>query len=438
MNAYSTSWTSIWSGYGKIFWLWLLLGTSQPSSGISYYQHVEPILEKHCVQCHQAGEVGPFALDTLAAARQHAQQIVAVTQARYMPPWKPVEPGLRFRHERRLTEAEIGVLANWVKTGMRAGVARRKVNGRKAAMTPADRTWTMPRPFVIPAEGEDPYRCFVVPTGEKEVRYIHSFAFQPGNRRVVHHALFFFDLGGAARRLDEEAEGEGYPCFGSPGFLPAGSLGGWSPGYSRLTMPPGTAVRVPPGADLVMQLHYQPTGRPEEDQSRLYVYFAPGPPARRLIDIGLSSRDIDIPAGEADYRVTDWFETPVDVDLWQIIPHAHLLAREMRAWFVDPEGQRHPVLTITDWDFNWQDIYQLEKPLRLRAGSRLEMEIRYDNSAANPRNPNSPPQRVGWGPGVKDEMAGMHWNVTVVDEAQDLAELTHSLWGKMMRSLQGR
>lgn len=390
------------------------------------------------MQCHQAGEVGPFALDTLAAARQHARQIVAVTRARYMPPWKPVAPGLRFRHERRMTAAEIGVLENWVKTGMRAGVARKGGRARKEPVAAADRTWTMRQPFRIPAEGEDPYRCFVVPTGEKEARYIHSFAFQPGNRRVVHHALFFFDLGGAARRLDAEAEGEGYPCFGSPGFLPAGSLGGWSPGNGRLTMPPGTAVRVPPGADLVMQLHYQPTGREEEDQSRLEVYFAAGPPERRLIDIGLSSRAIDIPAGAADYRVTDWFETPVDVDLWQIIPHAHLLARELRAWYVDPEGGKHPVLTITDWDFNWQDIYQLEKPLRLRAGSRLEMEIRYDNSAGNPRNPNSPPQRVGWGPGVKDEMAGMHWNVTVVDEARDLGELTHSLWGKMMRSRQGR
>jgi hypothetical protein len=77
-------------------------------------------------------------------------------------------------------------------------------------------------------------------------------------------------------------------------------------------------------------------------------------------------------------------------------------------------------------------------PLKLKAGTRLEMEIVYDNTVANPRNPNRPPQRVVWGPGTADEMAGMHWNVTVDDEAKDLEDLTHSLWGKMIRSIRQR
>jgi hypothetical protein len=103
-----------------------------------------------------------------------------------------------------------------------------------------------------------------------------------------------------------------------------------------------------------------------------------------------------------------------------------------------PTGLRKTVLTITDWDFNWQDIYQLKTPLAMKAGTILEMEIEYDNSAKNPRNPNRPPKRVLWGPGTADEMAGVHWNITVDDEARDLEDLMHSLWGKMMRMIRQR
>ncbi len=301
-----------------------------------------------------------------------------------------------------------------------------------------DQRWRASTSYEVAGEGQDQYRCFVVPSGLDEARYIDGFEFLPGNRRVVHHALIFFDLSGAARKMDAEAEGPGYPCFGTPGFLPVASLGGWSPGNGRLTMPSGTAIRAPKGADVVFQIHYHPSGKTEWDQSEVAVYFAKQAPKRKLLDIALTSKAIDIPAGQADYKVRDWFEVPVDVTLQQIIPHAHFVARAARAWVIFPGGLKKSVLTITDWDFNWQDIYQLKAPLALKAGTRLEMEILYDNSAKNPRNPNRPPQRVVWGPGSADEMAGMHWNVTVDNEARDLEDLTSSLWGKMIRTIRQR
>jgi hypothetical protein len=293
----------------------------------------------------------------------------------------------------------------------------------------------MAAPFAIDAEGGDAYRCFVLPGNQSAARWIDGFEFRPGNRRVVHHALVFFDLSGAARRLDAEAPGPGYPCFGTPGFLPTASLGGWSPGNGILRMPAGTAVRMPAHADVVLQIHYHPTGKPEADQSEVGVFFKNAPPERKLLDVALTSKQIDIPPGASNYRVRDHFELPVDVTLHQLIPHAHFLARQARAWAVFPNGTRKTVLTILDWDFRWQAIYQLREPLRFPAGTRLEMEFVYDNTSRNPRNPNSPPKRVTWGPGSNDEMAGMHWNVTVDDEARDLEDLTSSLWGKMMRGI---
>ncbi len=422
----------------KIFWLSLLLAKSLPSSAATYTRDVAPILEKHCVQCHREGEVGPFALDTYETARKHARQVALAATTGFMPPWKPVTPSLAFHRERKLTATEKATIQAWATAGAPKGEAATVPSTTPSAPVQPDRVWTMAEPYPVPAAGEDQYRCFVVPTQNTEPCYVDSFAFQPGNRRVVHHALMFFDLSGAARRMDAAADGPGYPCFGTRGFLPTSSLGGWSPGNGFLQMPPGTAVRVPPGADLVLQIHYHPTGKPEADQSSVAVRFSKSPPSKKLLDIPLTSSHIDIAVGTANYRVHDTFELPVDVTLWQVIPHAHFLARRVRAWVTLSSGIRKPILTITDWDFNWQDIYQLKTPLALKAGSTLEMEILYDNTAGNPRNPNRPPKRVVWGPGTADEMAGMHFNVTVDDEAHDLEDLTHSLWGKMIRTIRQR
>jgi hypothetical protein len=126
----------------------------------------------------------------------------------------------------------------------------------------------------------------------------------------------------------------------------------------------------------------------------------------------------------------------VDVELTGVIPHAHYLCREMRGWAVLPSGRRVNLITIPDWDFNWQHHYRYAKPFVLPANTRLEMEFLYDNSAGNPRNPNSPPQRVIWGPGSTDEMAGLHFQVIPV-RAEDTTELGQALWGKIMRELGG-
>jgi len=422
----------------KIFWLSLLLAKSLPSSAATYSRDVAPILDRHCVQCHRAGEVGPFPLDTYEAARKHARQIALAASTRFMPPFKPVPPSLTFHRERRMSSIEIRTLQAWASTGAPRGIKTSIPSRPAAPPPPPSETWRMLSPYDLPADGPDQYRCFVIPTQLKDARYIDAFEFLPGNRRVVHHALMFFDLSGAARKLDAESDGPGYPCFGTPGFLPTSSLGGWSPGNGLLQMPPGTAIKAPAGADLVFQIHYHFTGKPESDTSAVAVRYSEKPPQKKLLDIPLTSKAIDIPAGQSRYEVTDYFELPVDITLWQIIPHAHFIAREVRAWATPPGGLRKPLLTITDWDFNWQDIYQLKTPLHLKAGTLLEMQVRYDNSDANARNPNRPPQRVLWGPGTTDEMAGVHFNVTVDNEARDLEDLTHSLWGKMIRAIRQR
>jgi hypothetical protein len=179
-----------------------------------------------------------------------------------------------------------------------------------------------------------------------------------------------------------------------------------------------------------------PDGKPEQDQFRVGFYFTDQAPVRRVVDVGLASNAIDIPAGDSHYVVRAHFTIPVAIDAVGVIPHAHLLCREMRGWAILPDGRKQWLLNLRDWDFNWQDQFQYARPIRLPADSRIEMEFVYDNSAANPRNPNSPPQRVRYGPGTNDEMAGLHIQSIPV-HMDELQELNQALWGAVMRSVGG-
>jgi len=396
----------------------------------NFSRDVAPILNKHCVTCHRAGEVGPFPLETYDDAAPRAKLIAKVTASRYMPPWKPTHGYGRFKGERRLTQAEIATLDRWAAEGAPNGRARGTVTSTVAReVVRPDLSIMLREPYQLAGDGPDTYRCFVIPFDSREERWVRSVAFVPSNRKIVHHALFF-----TTTRRDLPGD---YPCFGTPGFLPSSSLGGWSPGNAPLEMPEGTAMRLPKDSRVVMQLHFHPTGKPEQEQSTLHLNFAASPPVRHIVDVGLVSRTIDIPPGDASYKVRDHFTIPVNVHAVGIIPHAHYVAREVKGWATLPGGRRVWLLWIRDWDFNWQDRYWYREPLALPEGTRVEMEFTYDNSAANVRNPNLPPQRVTWGPGTTDEMAGLHIQV-IPDREEDLPELGRALWGKVMRMVGGR
>jgi hypothetical protein len=397
----------------------------------TFSRDVAPILYRQCAACHRPGGVAPFSLLTHQDASKRASLIAKVTASRYMPPWLPVEP--RFHDQRRLTAAEIAAIGRWADSGA--------PEGNPAQTPPAPRFaegWQLGKPdleaemraeFAVPADGPDLYQCFAIPSGSRQDRWVRALDIRPGHPQSVHHVLLFQDTTGTARKRDT---GSGYSCFGTPGFLPARGLGGWTPGAIPYQAPKGIPALLHGGADLVLQVHYHPTGKPVTDRTRVALYFTDEKPTRRLMDIPLGSNAIDIPAGERAYKVTDRFTTPVDVDALAITPHAHYICREMVGRAILPDGSRRTLLRIADWNFNWQQQYTYAAPVRLPAGTRIEMEFTYDNSAGNPRNPHSPPQRIVWGPGSADEMAGLHLAVAPAD-ADDAEELSQSLWGKMIR-----
>jgi hypothetical protein len=261
----------------------------------------------------------------------------------------------------------------------------------------------MPSEFEVPADGPDVYQNFVIPLEISEDKLVAGVEFVPGNPRVVHHSLLFLDANGQARKLDAKTPEIGYSTFGGPGFIPTGSIGGWSPGKSPRRLPDGYGRPLRKGSDLVMQIHYHPTGKVERDRSKVAVYFVESP-QHAVEAIWVSSHNHDIPPGESDYRLKSSYALPCDVTMFGVIPHMHLLGQMMKVDAVLPDGTRRDLIDIPRWDFNWQDDYRFAKPLQLPAGTRLEVEASYDNSADNPSNPSSPPKQVTWGEGTNDEM----------------------------------
>jgi hypothetical protein len=402
----------------------------------TFSHDIAPLLYQKCAGCHHTGGVAPFPLLTYSDTAKHAQLIATVTVKRYMPPWLPSAP--RFQHELKLSDAEIALLGRWAADGAPEGNPHETPAAPKFAegwsLGKPDLEAQTPAAFDVPAEGPDLYRCFVIPSPSTRDRWVRALDIRPGDARVVHHVILFQDTTHTARKRDT---GSGYSCFGTPGFLPALGLGGWTPGALPAVNPPDIPELLHGGADFVLQIHYHPTGRAETDRTRLALYFTDAAPKRRMMDIPLNSSRIDIPPGERAYKVSDHFTVPVEVDVLGVIPHAHYVCRRMYAYAVLPDGTRRTLLEIPDWNFNWQQQYRYATPIRLPADTEVQMEFIYDNSSANPRNPNQPPARVQYGPGTQDEMAGLHLQVVPVDP-DDAEELSQALWGKMMRSRVGR
>jgi len=374
----------------------------------TFNKDIAPILYENCATCHRPGEVAPFSLLTYQDAAKRASLIATVTKKHYMPPWKP-EPGYgNFDHVRRLTDDQIAKIQEWAMTGALEGDAADK------PATPAfpsgwqagepDQVLKVSAPYTLAADGRDQFRCFVLPMNLAKGSYVSGAEFRPGNPRVVHHALIFLDSTGTARRLAAASGGVGYPCFGGPGFTGAGLLVGWAPGYTPLPAEPALSQAVRPGTDVVVQIHYHPSGKPEQDQSSIGLKFS-GPPTKGRALLLVVNRYLDIPAGDPHYVVKASVTVPQDAELWGITPHAHYLATDMKVNARLPDGSVIPLIWIKDWDFNWQGQYRYKQPIQLPKGTKIELEYVYDNSAGNPHNPSNPPVHVRFGEQTKDEMA---------------------------------
>jgi mono/diheme cytochrome c family protein len=389
----------------------VLLAGRAAAASPTFGRDIAPLIYKNCAACHRPGGAGPFALLTYADVKKHARQIGEVTRTRYMPPWLPEAAYGSFADERRLSSAEIRTIAEWV--------AAECPEGDQAATPPPHLAegWQLgtpdlivraERPFKVPAGGQDIFWNFILHPNLSRPRYVRAIEIRPGNARQIHHANLMIDRTGS-QRAREASPGAGFAGMDLTLERSVFDLDGhflfWKPGSLPYVSPDGFSWVLNPGNDLILNTHLQPAGREEQEQPSVGLYFTDRPPTHFPLLVQLEHDGaLNIPAGARDFLISDDFELPMDVDVLAIYPHAHYLGKLLEGYATLPGGQKKWLIRIPDWNLNWQAVYRYQEPIFLPKGSIVSMRFRYDNSAANPRNPNQPPRRVESGNRASDEM----------------------------------
>jgi hypothetical protein len=412
------------------------VGATNP---VTFCKDIAPITLNRCAGCHRPGQSAPFGLITYEDVRKHAQAMVEVTGNRYMPPWLPDSSEAEFVGARRLSDAEIQLIAQWHAEGDPEGsptdLPATPIWPEGWQLGEPDLVVTLDRPYTLPASGRDVYRNFVLRLPLRTNEYVSAVEFRPGSR-AVHHAFMRFDRTPTSRRLDGLDGQPGFDGMDTPSSAEGaeGYFLSWQPGKIALRSPENLAWRLTAASDLVLQLHMRATGKAEIIQPTVAFFFTDKPPTAIPFKIALLSYDIDIPPGDREYYVKDEYLLPVDVQVSGLLPHAHYLGKELRAFALLPDGSTKSLLRIRSWDFNWQGDYRFVQPVFLPKGTKLVMDFSYDNSTNNVRNPNHPPKRVRYGLQTNDEMAGLMVQVLLRNRA-DLERISENYQFKVVGNM---
>jgi hypothetical protein len=389
---------------------------------VTFYRNVLPILQDHCQVCHRAQGIAPVAFETYDQTRRYAAAIRVATQNRTMPPWFAVQGIGKFSNDPSLTDAQIATLAAWANAGAPPGETKDAPPPQKWVGR-----WTIPDPDLIlpmtegvelPRDGEVDYTYEIVPTNFKEGRWVQGSQILPGLPQNVHHAVVYVrppeshwlrhaPVGKpfTASMLTTEEDRRDAMWTDSDILLV------YAPGSSPDSWPGGMAKYVPPGSDIVFQMHYTTNGKAGTDVTRIGLRFAKQPLTQRVLTLQLTNDHFLIPPGVPDFRVEAWGTLPNDALLLSFFPHMHLRGKRFEYNIVRSDGSIEPLLRV-NYHFHWQMSYRLAEPLALKAGTKLQAVAWYDNSRDNPHNPD-PDSAVRWGEQTSDEMMVGFFDVAV-------------------------
>lgn len=386
--------------------------TASPPAVPTFSKDVAPILYKRCASCHSDSRIAPFSLVGYENAKKRALTVVGVTQSNFMPPWKAKANYGEFRDVAALTDAEKRVLQRWAETGAQEG------NPAEAPQPPTvvpgwrlgkpDYVLAPSKPTTIPAEGRDFFRDYLIDPQVTKPTWIRAIDFQPKEQGTVHHIIPTL-----MKKEEVEKLRKIKYDFDDDSWLPESIneadtynvLGFWSTGAPPFESPEGTAFLVNPGDCFILDVHYKPKGKRTMEQPKVALYRQETAPKDQMSVKVIASGDIYIQPGQKDARFFSIGQkTEFDTTIYAVWPHMHYLGKTFKAWVKFPAGYSKPLIAIDDWDPDWQLLYYLKSPMKVPKGSRIYVTGTYDNSDANPRNPNTPPKVVEGGESSKDEM----------------------------------
>lgn len=380
---------------------------------VTFTKDVSRILQARCQECHRPGEIGPFSLLTYKQATDWAEAIREAVSDGRMPPWHASPAHGVWRNDRRLADSEKKTLLAWIEQGCPEGDAADLPPPRKFvegwAMGKPDQVLSLDDPVEVPAEAPKGgmryvYRLLGKPF--EEDRWMRGAEVQPSARGVVHHVLVYARPPHAKPLNPKKSIADqlfDWVDLNDPDVIGNGLVGAYVPGERPSLIPDGMAVPIKKGTQLILELHYTPNGKATKDRTSVGFLFAKEAPRYEVRTRSVLNVAFVIPPFAANHAVTQTTTFDRDAVLLALTPHMHLRGKDFKYTLVTPDGKREVLLEVPRYDFNWQTRYEIKDPRRIPKGSKIECLAHFDNSRANPNNPN-PWRVVTWGEQTFEEM----------------------------------
>lgn len=311
---------------------------------VLFDREIVRILDKHCVMCHT--ENGPsFPLMTYEQTWLQKRPIRADVIARHMPPWAAVSGYGQFANENSLTLRETQFIISWVEgLGPRNAGTVFTNTATPGAARPKDvqahtdfGTWQLGEPQLkhqLAANTIEPQADVVKRTmidlGLTSERRLRALEFMPGDRRVIHAAVF---------TVQETGQW----------------IGSWTPWYGFMSLPKGTAYRLPARPHVVAEIHYRGVKERVVEQGTLGLFFGDQAPTDFVTDLVLDNKA----------RLAE------DTYVVALRPEIQPGAKSIEVSARKPDGGTEVLLFAKDIPLDWPTPYILKEPVRLPRGTVL-------------------------------------------------------------------
>lgn len=358
---------------------------------VNFAEHVEPLIRKHCMECHKPGTVAPFTLISYENVKTKANAIAEVVREERMPPWYAHSEHGTFINKRGMTDDERETILNWIKQGKPSGDLAKVPALPEELSKPSE--WVIGKPdlvlstnsYDLPASGDIEYKYAMMPYLFTEDTWVQDIQIKPENNKNVHHAnLAFFVVG---------------EKFNMNNFLT-----GYVPGGVPMQLKPGMAVKIKKGSVLGLQIHFVSTGKPDKGKVSVGLKFARGVLQKQVHFHLFVDNRFAIPPEATAHEIKASWTSPDDIVGIGLFSHMHVRGRDMSFYAQQPSKEQEQLLMIPNYSFDWQMAYEWANgTVKFPQGTKFDCVAHYDNSSFNPYNPN-PKKTVREGQQTYDEM----------------------------------
>jgi hypothetical protein len=362
-------------------------------SVIDYATGIAPLLIRNCINCHREGGLAPWAMSGFDAVTSWKKMIREVLLLKRMPPAQSDNYHRMYSNETRPSSEEIRKIIRWI--DQNAPIAS-ELDPLKMWKAPAAENFRLGKPDLIIevpeqkiAASEKEYVQVLKMQWplDKPVR-IKGMDVQTDNIKSTHHLSMYYLV----------------PSAADPGIYTVNMFdAGYIAGYQPMFLPLNTSYLIPPLAPIRVSPHIVPTGKSEVVKMRAAFYFDNSKNPNELLSCGVDNKDIDIPPFEKKYKRSKSGIVSEDVRVIQVGTHMHSRGKSIKLTATLPDGKTEVLLSLPNYNRNWQREYILENPVLLPKGTKVTCDAIFDNSASNPRVTN-PSVRVKYGWYADNEM----------------------------------